>query len=69
MSVYLHPQLRTNIGETRLQSRISQNVEKIVKKVLSKFGGLKKLLYLCTTVRSEKGNSFENGSLIYWLYI
>ena len=41
--------------------------EKKLQKVLEKFGGLKKMLYLCTTFRFEKKRSgFSNGSLIYW---
>ena len=38
-----------------------------MQKVLEKFGGLKKMLYLCTTFRFEiKRRGFSNGSLIYW---
>ena len=40
-----------------------------MKKVLKKFGGLENLPYLCTTFANEiRCESFENGSLIYWLY-
>ena len=45
--------------------------QKKLQKVLSKFGGLENLLYLCTTFASENKmmRKFENGSLNYWLYI
>ena len=40
-----------------------------MKKVFKKFGGLENLPYLCTTFANEtKRESFENGSLIYWLH-
>ena len=44
-----------------------RNLKKSLQKVLEKFGGLKKMLYLCTTFRFEiERSGFSNGSLIYW---
>ena len=44
-----------------------KKLKKSLQKVLEKFGGLKKMLYLCTTFRFENERSgFSNGSLIYW---
>jgi hypothetical protein len=57
-------------------SKESENEEKQsffhkkCKKVLQKFGSYKNLPYLCTTFGDENdAKVFENGSLIYWLYL
>ena len=62
LSVSLHPQLRTKPLRNTLgggfrkenSERVKQRDEKIAKKVAEKFGGSKKMLYLCTTFRDEK---------------
>ena len=44
-------------------------VQKLLKKVLKRFGSLKNLPYLCIRFRRIKNAKvFENGSLNYWLY-
>ena len=51
----------------RLAEVEKRNLKKSLQKVLEKFGGLKKMLYLCTTFRFEiERSGFSNGSLIYW---
>ena len=50
-----------------LKAASKRNLKKSLQKVLEKFGGLKKMLYLCTTFRFEiERSGFSNGSLIYW---
>jgi hypothetical protein len=68
----LHPQSGNNTGcngsEKGFNGEQNKLLKNFSKKSFKKFGGFKKRLYLCTTVRSEIGESnFENGSLIYWL--
>ena len=54
-SLPLHPQLRENNAER-------QSEKKIAKKSSKKFGGYKKVLYLCTHVRLRKCGDFFSAS-------